>query len=538
MNGKKGFIMFINLKSNFEYSNYTNFGSKKKKKKVSCQKNEKTIQENKQDIKNQENTIAEDNSTLVVPSDYGRRTYGFDYYVSNPTKLSDTKPLTEVDEINKTLETKYGIKSDIKNPELLKAIHSAVKDFCDVNETDDLFKNGEYKLVLQEERFDNKQLFRFPTQTYNYEYRMYYNSNVDNWMQQNRNEIKDSYNKALINTDNPNYTLYMHLTNFLLSTHKIPPNQVTGNIVCYNDNQYVKYKNKDIRKTFLKLTHISESYAMTGEYIVNKMLRIPVPKYCDKVFPFLSNKINLKFPQIEEKQVHIREAKREELTKIKEILKDKYGINADFKGNTTYANAILSSVESLTKAAKDNNIFNGLDIEIDKKYFEGGDEYNTSGKCIEDKKNEGRFFIAFNPYLNLKMLEEGKNESYKQGEVATNNIVHASITHELAHWLQWNCPNNYPYNCIDKGIQFINRYNNNGCIDTKDCYNSTDQRYINCFNLSAAVKVSLYAIEDAGEFCSEYVAGKMDGKKYPKMTDELFKTLWRGPKLNFPEPCN
>ena len=485
---------------------------------------------------NQENIIAkENNNTLTIPDDYGRNNYGFDYYVSNPIKLSDTKPLTEVDKINKTLETKYGIKSDIKNPELLKAIHSVVKDFCNINENDDLFKNGQYRLVLNEKPLRYKNFSKRSFQLNDDEFKISYNSNINNCIEKNNNETQTNYDNGLINTNNPNYYLYYDMAKFLVNTYPdLQLNFADGeeNSICTLPNISVDDYGTNLRTIFLKLTHNTNMEEIPIRYIASKMCKVPMSKYIDNL---IGNNLELKFPETNDKQIHVEEVSQKELKEIEKELKNTYGINVNFNGNTAYAKAILLSVKNLTKAANDNKIFNGLTIKL----FNFGNK-NNSGFC-EEIENSGEFYVAFNSaFKDTKSLENIKQKTYAAGIVSTNNIVHTSVTHELAHWLQWNRPKKYHYNCVDKGIQFINKYNkdNNDVIDTKYNYNSMKQNSAVSLTLSAAAKVSAYATEDAGEFCSEYVAGRMDGKKYPKVTDELFETLWRGPKLNFPETDN
>ena len=52
-------------------------------------------------------------------------------------------------------------------------------------------------------------------------------------------------------------------------------------------------------------------------------------------------------------------------------------------------------------------------------------------------------------------------------------------------------------------------------------------------DLNIASKVSEYAGKNIAEFCTEYVAGRMAGIKYPKYVTKEFIANWNGPKLNF-----
>ncbi len=536
-------FMLININRNFLYGNNSKtFGSMwnpivNKESTFATPKNYQTKTENEQ---TKEAEQQETNSTIVIPADYG-----LDFWKPKVQfKTTQTKIKSEADKINEVLETKYGIKSDIKNLELLKSMNSAIKDFCDVNENDNLFKNGKYKLVLTERPFVNafedgkreKETIALQDMFIdkpNKEFQVIFNSNADNWIEQNNNDIKKRYDAGLLNTDNPNYNFYGNLTWFLLNSYDFKPNKIDYGISFKDNGKWKQYSVNDVRTRLLKLTHKSDSKDFAYRYIVNKMCREPMPKIFDEFYNIYSDtdNIKLKFPQTNEEQIHIKEAAPEELKGISEELKKTYGINADFKGNTTFAKPLLLSVEALTKAANNIKLFNGLDVKIDKKYFE---DDTATGVCIE-KGKKGEFFIAFNPNYDLEGLETGKKLAYEDGTVSSNNIVHSCITHELAHWLQWGYRRNYSYNTIDKGIQFINKYKD-GTIDTKNCYRITNQHVFESLNLSAAAKVSAYATTDVGEFCSEYIAGRMDGKKYPKLTDVLFETLYRGPKLNF--PCN
>ncbi len=527
--------MLINLSKNFIYSNKKSFGNNTRNSDVTEKNNcntDKNIQKQNGNI-NEKN-----NSTIIIPA-----VYGLDYFahISSRIGINQTTKKSEADKINEVLESKYGIKSDIKNLDILKPLNNVIKDFCNINKNNDLFRSDKYKLVLSEKSFvnklenekkikDKKNLIDIRLNNGNKEFQILFNQNINNWKEEDNREIKERYNSCLISTDNPNYNLYRVLTSFLLCKNNYQSGQIIYNVTKARNNG--KSNNTDnVRTSLLKLTLDSRSGSIMNSYIVSKMCRVPTSKFIDKLYEQLSgNKINLKFPEIKEEQVHIKEASFEELDEITNKLKHTYGINVDFKGNTTYAKPILLSVESLTKAANNKNLFNGLNIEVDKKYFNSN---KVSGKCISDTQT-GKRFVAFNPGLDLEGLEKETRLAYEDGLIAANNIVHSSITHELAHWLQWGANDNFPYPIIDQGIQFINKYED-GTVDTKDCYKSTKQDCIESLSLLAAAKVSNYAATDAGEFCSEYIAGKMDGKKYPKITDILFETLYRGPKLNFPE---
>lgn len=419
---------------------------------------------------------------------------------------------------NKKLESLYGIKSEIKNPELLKKVEKVISEFCEINDNNNLFNKKAAELTINEEPLENGSVYHMDID--NDKYTLTFNS-LHDWNSdtsgKNDNNVasrtKRQYNAALVGSDNPNYYLYSSLGDFLFFNEK--PNRYL-----YNNNyggfpEVLKdnFGNND-NKTVLKLQRlcrVNDINIWNKSYIGSKMSGEQLPQILDTYFKQLSDNLNLKFPEVKsttQKQSSVFLSTK----KVQECLKKEYGIEADIK-DMRYANNCLNAVKELTNAAGDKNIFKGLVIRTNAKDFtDYENRINVSGKTWRNFEL-GKSIISLNPKV-MEEAEESLKITYNKGELASDKIKNSIFIHEMAHWLNSkNVPLEYGSTIIHS-IKFNNDY---------DAGN-------------IAGRVSTYAADSPEEFCAEYVSGRMDGHKYPEITNKLFEKLWNGPKLNFPNP--
>ena len=472
----------MNIQNNYAYCHHA-------QKTLSFAKNQNVINipfDNNDDFYNQIHIYSDDNAKKI-PNNYFAPIH---------------KP-TEIDIRNRQLEEKYGIKSDIKSLKLLDRIEKSIEDFCEINNDRNLFKKNKCRLIISESPLnDNNTLFQPIITPEDNEFEIVYNANYNiDKLTDNTNIMYDFGN---LGANNPNYLFYKSLGNFLEFSNN--PQMYTANInnpPLLFDNLTERQKNKLLKVAACHKNFINDWKA---NYIASKMSGQYLPKWCDDNFKSLAGNTNLKFPQSQYPVSKYRSNFNfSSINEAEQYLNKKYKITAQFN-NLDYANACVNAVEALTKAIGNKNAFK--DLEIVTTTDDYSPDSNEVARVANFSNNYREKKLYINAYKNASDSDYSK--SYDAGASA-NKSLNGLFTHELAHILDKNFNDKIEYATISReGLSF----------------NEQGKTMVS--------KVSAYACDNPAEFLAEYVAGRMDGHKYPQGVNALFNVLWGGPKINFP----
>ena len=186
-----------------------------------------------------------------------------------------------------------------------------------------------------------------------------------------------------------------------------------------------------------------------------------------------------------------------------------------FERKQVFAQEINKAKQEIIKQTGQKMISMQEAIMREEDFSEQENKDNVSGRTWYDDKLKKRI-ISINPNME-NQSSRGTKMSYNNGELASDKVKNSLFMHELVHWLNGkDLPEEY-VSTVHRAIKFSDEQGSG--------------RY-------AATKVSSYAYEDPEEFLAEYVSGRMDGHKYPKITNLLFERLWKGPHLTFPDEKN
>ena len=393
----------------------------------------------------------------------------------------DPSPLMK---INNLLQSVYGIHSEIKDLRIAQKVLETVKNFCVVNQSKKLFNglsltssnNFAEKTEISLRKWD------YNKKTFNIDF-----NEIFNW--NNLEEItQENYDCCKLPSNNPLCTLYKELGYFLNFKYNPAVYKVL-------DETRTTLTSEKLVKRIGDSTYVND---FNANYVAGRMCGIPYPKIiCDTFLQDGNN--DLIFPKpipLIFKQGSIHNFKSvEEGTRY---LRRKYGIYSEFM-NAEQANRMSEAADDLVKAADNNDIFKGLKIIIKLKN-------STDVRMTFVHENIEQPKIIINEAFHWKRDKQIAIDNYQNGYHPTPRQKDAFI-HELSHYLDF------------KG--------NPERFEELSDLSFTDQ------DLNIASKVSEYAGKNIAEFCTEYVAGRMAGIKYPKYVTKEFIANWNGPKLNF-----
>lgn len=386
--------------------------------------------------------------------------------------------------LNSRLKSVYGIDSDIGDPKLLGRIFSVVQEFCDLNGDKKLFEN----LSIKEGKIYSKGYGQ--TTRIGDKYSVTFNKDID-WKNL-KSVTEDLFNKGKIGSKNPNYLIYKNLGDYLISSR---------GQASYRKCQNGAYKGEAVALPF-RICNTTDLREFNSHVIASKMSKEYLPKGIEARFRENTGS-NLKFPEAVCRYIEGSKTSFKTAEEAAEYLK-KYGINAEFS-NTRQANACVQAVEDLSEAAGDKKVFSGLTISPAKGYFEDNDV--VADFMFDYTTHENK--INLNPDYDWETVKKTVEESFDCLFSPTARVKDF-FTHELSHYLDFT---ENPERFIEMEEKF-DRFNKTGMFLTS--------------------KVSGYSNEHPAEFCAEYVAGRMAGLEYPKVTNDLFREFWNGRKLNFP----
>ena len=406
---------------------------------------------------------------------------------------SISKKTANIKQKNIELKTKYGIKSDIKNPKILNNIETAINDFCRINNNKKLFEG----LETSERELNPNQIYQTEINPFSKKMKLYFNSNF-NW-DNISDYTKERYDIALNGSKNPNYPMYKALGSFI-TFNNAPLNYINNKNVKPADTPLLKIRRfcNSNNVTDFSINYIASN--MSGEYL---------PKVLDKYYKQIDGNYPLKFPEVNIKNKPETEFKFNDLNKAGEFLLKEYGIETNFN-NLTFANECILAVEELTNAMNDKNIFNGLRIITTPVKFNRGENVPMK-TCFFHQKQDA--VICVNPNYDVKTAKNELQKTFDNGILASNKIKNSFFIHEFAHWLDFK---GNPQKFYDEMSDI-----ENGKLKSSD----EDKQIMG--------RVSFYAAEDPHEFCAEYISGRLDGNTYPEVTNKKFKELWKGKEINF-----
>ena len=387
--------------------------------------------------------------------------------------------------INEKLYQQYQIQSDIDDPALLYQIYQTIKDYCEINDSNDLFAGLKIRTdAIDDTIFENRR-FEEQTITFNKNFNFKYLPKY----------TKKLYEKGMIPTDNPLYILYLAFGDYLL--YKTNPKT-------YNEqtDKYVKPKDEYISRF---LTNTARIDIFNKNYLAAKMSGVNLPDAANYLFIKNRKDCELKFPDgslpFAQKEIPAFKSMQE----IKEYLK-KLGIKAKFP-SPEVAKYFAEAIYEIIKLIGDDKIFKGLKI----KPWQNNATKLIAALKVNHRNPKKACIVIRTNYDWSKQAEKSK--------IDYNCCYHPYINpryifvHELAHYLDWKA-NPKAFNEV--GMSFQNK-----------------ERKMSDYEKMVAQKVSNYATTSTIEFCAEYIAGKTAGINYPTETDEMFRKNWHGIKINF-----
>ena len=405
----------------------------------------------------------------------------------------DTVCITNpINEINSILGDKYGIKSELKNPEIGKRVLKVVEDFVKVNKNNDLFKN----LTIKENALEEDVYINWSSNYNTKEFILTFNEDYD-W-EDFENMTKRMYNKAQIPSDNPNCLLYENFGRFLNFRY---------NPYAYTYTTSQKYLD-DSALNALRISDMVRVADFNASYIAGKMSGKNYPKILKIMFKEKGGNVKLKFPE-PEKQNYVQGSVHNFKSELEgaQYLYDKYGIASRFI-NKKQANLFAGAVDDMAKLTGKTDIFKGLIVEI------APEKYDDCSIMMTTHCNSktGKAEIWINPAYGWKRHKKITFEQYQLGYHPTPNPKDAYI-HELSHYIDFK---GNPVEYVKRDQKFKN-----------------GELYFTDSGKSKAAKVSEYAAKSDAEFNAEYICGRLNGIKYPEATNKMFKETWLGPTLNF-----
>ncbi len=206
---------------------------------------------------------------------------------------------------------------------------------------------------------------------------------------------------------------------------------------------------------------------------------------------------------------------------IQKYLLDKYGIKADFN-NTDQAKLLLEAVEEYfkkTNLKESQRPFETLEAGVEnccektifaqlhhKLRFPMPDYELTNSRAKVyiknlDEKDIGFDYLSINYNSNCDIEKFCLKIKENPNHFASSDLKFTMV-HELAHWLYAKrCPGDFAIGHLIEPI-FDSKLEN-------------EKKVIS--------NVSKYATMNINEFIAEYIAGRMQGKTYPKEVDELYR---------------
>ena len=403
--------------------------------------------------------------------------------IQNPLKI-----------LNQIFKDKYGITSQINNPQIAEILLPALDDIAKINKKN-LF-NG---YTIRTEKLSSNEIAKRVFNVETKEFTTIFNENFD-W--NNIDKITSKmYHNCEISSDNSKYLLYREFGEFL--NFKNNPHQ-------YNIFEERFFINDSVLPA-LRVSNSKQVNRYKANYIAGRMSKKTFPTKNKTMFEN-TNGVNLCYPKLEEivhrpsfnKPIKISTHSFKNMQDAHSYLSTNYGINADFVSQEQ-ANLFASAVDDLSNLFGRKDLFKGLKVSVN------GNEFvkSSTEMSLHWDKDYGVAELFINPTHNWKQKTKIAKESYDSCHRATDSEKMAYI-HELAHWLDF------------KGNPW--KFG-----DTELAWKSTGNSF-NDYGKSIVAKVSSYAATSPAEFCAEYVSGRMYGITYPEKVTNLFLKYWNGLK--------
>lgn len=384
--------------------------------------------------------------------------------------------------LNDKLLSCFGITSEVKDTKVLSDFLGAVDNFCTLNKNRGLFNGLQLKPA-----YDMNEL----TMSIPQSKQILVDARAD-WRNIAEVSKRFYFDEGINASPDPLYEFYYSLADFLNFKY---------NPYAYNACKGLRLPGAASEASGYRLGVNTDILNFKNNYIAAKMCGTPTTKRMDGDFLKYSGNTDLVFPESKNEYFKGTNFNFKTMQEALNFLQS-YGIRASLP-NLSEANRCASAVCDMANAVGNDRIFQGLRIEgAFERFPDMG--FNALFDCEHNR-------IALNPGVNWNKISDILSSGYHDNFYSTPNPKDV-YTHELAHYLDF--------------------------IINPRLYTNKDRMFM-AFHKSdtgkiASNKVSAYAAKYPGEFCAEYVCGRMSGIQYPEIVNRQFNKYWSGPKLNFP----